>query len=360
MAPKVFLFSLFFLFFALFLCNTTKSQSMPKFTSILVFGDSTVDTGNNNYIFTLFKGNHIPYGKDYFNHVPTGRFSNGKLVPDIVAMLLKLKKYGVPPYLNSSLSENDFRSGVCFASGGSGYDDLTTSISGVISMRKQLEYFEEYLEKLRGFFGEKEKERIVKGALVIVSSGSNDFIFNFYDVPTRRIEFSMKEYQNFLLDKLQYFVKELYELGCREIIVTGLPPIGCLPIQMTLKSPLHSTCIDKENSDSQSYNKKLEELLPHIQAQLRGSKIFYADIYTPLSDLITNPHEYGFEETKRGCCGTGLLEARPLCTKKSPVCSDASQYVFFDSIHPTESTYYHITEYLVKELLPKFSTIDSF
>lgn len=68
----------------------------------------------------------------------------------------------------------------------------------------------------------------------------------------------------------------------------------------------------------------------------------------------------GFEETKRGCCGTGLLEAGPLCTPKSPMCSDTSQYVFFDSIHPTESTYYQISEYLVKELLPKFSIIDNF
>lgn len=75
--------------------------------------------------------------------------------------------------------------------------------------------------------------------------------------------------------------------------MNGLPPIGCLPIQMTAKSPLHRTCIEKENSDSQSYNKKLEELLPHLQAQLRGSKIFYSDIYTPLSHLINNPHEYG-------------------------------------------------------------------
>lgn len=68
----------------------------------------------------------------------------------------------------------------------------------------------------------------------------------------------------------------------------------------------------------------------------------------------------GFEETKRGCCGSGLLETGPLCTKKSHVCSHTSQYVFFDSIHPTESAYYHISEYFMKELLPKFSIIDNF
>ncbi|KAM3339187.1 hypothetical protein P3S68_031273 [Capsicum galapagoense] len=228
MAPKVFLLFIF-LFVVLFWCQTIKSQFMRKFTSLL-FGDSTIDTGNNNYIFTLFKGNHIPYGKNYFNHVPIGRFSNGKLVPDILAISLKLKKYVVPPYLNPSLLENDYRSGVCFASAGSGYDDLTSSISGHEGVSR----------------------------------------------------FSSKQ-----------SAKELYELGCCNIIVSGLPPIGCLPIQMTEKSPLHRTCIEKENSDSQSYNKKLEELLPYLQAQLPGSKILYADIYTPLSDFINNPHDYG-------------------------------------------------------------------
>ncbi|KAF3647270.1 hypothetical protein FXO38_05423 [Capsicum annuum] len=322
MAPKVFLLFIF-LFFVLFWCQTIKSQFMRKFTSLL-FGDSTIDTGNNNYIFTLFKGNHIPYGKNYFNHVPIGRFSNGKLVPDILAISLKLKKYVVPPYLNPSLLENDYRSGVCFASAGSGYDDLTSSISGVISMRKQLEYFKEYLKKLRDFFEEKEKEELKKHEGVSrfsskqsakVNSPSHHYFF---------ISFLFLFNKYFIISDFGIMIKELYELGCCNIIVSGLPPIGCLPIQMTEKSPLHRTCIEKENSDSQSYNKKLEELLPYLQAQLPGNKILYADIYTPLSDFINNPHDYGFEETKRGCCGTGLLEARPLCTTKSQVCSNTS------------------------------------
>ncbi|XP_075098463.1 GDSL esterase/lipase At2g24560-like [Nicotiana tabacum] len=349
----------FFFFFTLFFSNIITSQSIPKFTSILVFGDSTVDTGNNNHILTIFKGNHPPYGKDYPNHSPTGRFSNGKLVPDILALFLKLKKNGVPPYMQPDLPANELLTGICFASAGSGYDELTTTISGAIPMRKQLDYFKEYLKKIKEVVGEREAERIVNGALVIVSAGTNDFIFNFYDIPKRRLQFSLSKYQDFLLDKLQNFVKELYDLGCRSIIVNGLPPIGCLPIQMTAKSPLIRTCIKKENFDAQLYNQKLEHLLLQLQAHLAGSKILYVDSYARVSDLINNPQEYGFEETKRGCCGSGLLEAGPLCTRLSPLCSDPSQYIFFDSIHPTESTYYKITDYLVKDLLLKFSRIGS-
>ena len=59
----------------------------------------------------------------------------------------------------------------------------------------------------------------------------------------------------------------------------------------------------------------------------------------------------GMAETKIGCCGTGLIEAAPLCNAFTPVCENASQYVFWDSIHPTEAAYRVVFEYLKKDLL---------
>lgn len=55
------------------------------FTSFL-FGDSLVDAGNNNYIFTLSKADSPPYGIDFTpsrGH-PTGRFTNGRTIADII------------------------------------------------------------------------------------------------------------------------------------------------------------------------------------------------------------------------------------------------------------------------------------
>lgn len=54
----------------------------------------------------------------------------------------------------------------------------------------------------------------------------------------------------------------------------------------------------------------------------------------------------GFAEAVSGCCGTGLVEAALLCNLKSVVCSDASKYVFWDSIHPTEKTYFIVFDSL--------------
>ncbi|XP_051131217.1 GDSL esterase/lipase At2g31550-like [Andrographis paniculata] len=314
------------------------TKPIPKFPAILVFGDSTMDAGNNNYIITPAKSNHPPYGVDFPNHVPTGRFSNGRLVPDLLASMMGLKET-IPPYLQPDLSDDEIFTGVSFASAGSGYDDLTTLLSNVIPVSTQLSYFEDYIQRLEGIANRTEAARILRRALVIISAGTNDFIFNFYDIVTRRIQFTIDEYQDFLQNKLHDLIKEVYRLGCRKIVVSGLPPIGCIPIQITAKSPIFRHCIHRQNADSVTYNKKLEKLLPRIEADLPGSKILYVDTYNSLTDMISNPKQYGFEETSRGCCGTGLVEAGPLCSPLSPVCQNSSEYLFWDSVHPTESTY---------------------
>ena len=46
----------------------------------------------------------------------------------------------------------------------------------------------------------------------------------------------------------------------------------------------------------------------------------------------------GFFEARKGCCGTGLIETSILCNRKSiGTCANASEYVFWDSFHPTEA-----------------------
>lgn len=60
----------------------------PLVPAILVFGDSIVDTGNNNAVLTLTRADFSPYGKDLNGGVPTGRFSNGRIPPDFLGSCL--------------------------------------------------------------------------------------------------------------------------------------------------------------------------------------------------------------------------------------------------------------------------------
>lgn len=181
---------------------------MSKVSAILVFGDSAVDSGNNNYISTaIFKANYPPYGIDFPGRMATGRFSDGKLVPDILASKIGLKEI-IPPFLQPNLSDNELLTGVCFASAGSGLDDVTTSISNSIPMSKQPGYLADYIDRLTKIAGKKEARRIVGEALVMINVGSVDFFTNFYVGRTHRIrEFSVNEYQDLLLNSLQKFIK---------------------------------------------------------------------------------------------------------------------------------------------------------
>jgi phospholipase/lecithinase/hemolysin len=61
----------------------------------------------------------------------------------------------------------------------------------------------------------------------------------------------------------------------------------------------------------------------------------------------------GFVETKRGCCGTGLIEFGPLCTPVTPTGEMASKYLFWDAAHPIELAYRYIAAILVKQVIPK-------
>lgn len=56
--------------------------------AFFVFGDSLVDNGNNNYLLTSARADAPPYGIDYPTHRPTGRFSNGLNIPDIISTYL--------------------------------------------------------------------------------------------------------------------------------------------------------------------------------------------------------------------------------------------------------------------------------
>ena len=53
--------------------------------AFFVFGDSLVDSGNNNYLVTSARADSPPYGIDYPTHRATGRFSNGLNIPDIIS-----------------------------------------------------------------------------------------------------------------------------------------------------------------------------------------------------------------------------------------------------------------------------------
>ena len=69
-------------------------HQIQKHVAFFVFGDSLFDAGNNKYINTTDqRANFWPYGETFFGH-PTGRFSDGRLIPDFIG-----KNYAVYCFL---------------------------------------------------------------------------------------------------------------------------------------------------------------------------------------------------------------------------------------------------------------------
>lgn len=125
---------------------TTTSKSPPV---IYIFGDSMSDVGNNNYLLlSLAKCDYPWYGIDYKTGYPTGRFTNGRTIGDIMGKLHSSNsheynyyffvcqddwwqsnfdrvaaKFGSPPpvpFLSLYMTDDEVLGGVNFASGGAG------------------------------------------------------------------------------------------------------------------------------------------------------------------------------------------------------------------------------------------------
>ena len=63
----------------------------------------------------------------------------------------------------------------------------------------------------------------------------------------------------------------------------------------------------------------------------------------------------GFQEATRGCCGTGNIEVSILCNHFSPAtCTNASEYVFWDSYHPSEQAYEILGSLVLNKNINKF------
>ncbi|XP_019187536.1 PREDICTED: GDSL esterase/lipase At5g03820-like isoform X2 [Ipomoea nil] len=320
---------------AVFAYEAAKGE--PMVPSLCIFGDSVVDSGNNNNLNTVIKANFPPYGRDFVNHQPTGRFCNGKLATDFTAENLGFTSYP-PAYLSQEANGKSILAGANFASAASGYYDSTAQLYRAITLQQQLGYYKEWQSKVASLAGKAKANNIISGGIHLVSAGTSDFIQNYYVNPMVCRAYTPDQFSDLLMQSYTTFIQNLYELGARRIGVTNLPPTGCLPASITMYGGGNNQCVERMNQDAISYNKKLSSTSQSLKSKLPGLKLVVFDIYQPLLDLITKPSENGFFESRRACCGTGTLETSYLCNESSiGTCSNATEYVFWDGFHPSQA-----------------------
>uniref|UniRef100_A0A7N0U6S3 GDSL esterase/lipase n=1 Tax=Kalanchoe fedtschenkoi TaxID=63787 RepID=A0A7N0U6S3_KALFE len=313
------------------------ATAQPLVPAVFIFGDSVVDAGNNNRLYTVVKANFPPYGRDFASHRATGRFCNGKLASDFTVENIGFTSYP-PAYLSDEAAAGrSLLTGANFASGGSGYCDYTAKLYNAVSLSQQLEFFKQYQTRLSQVAGNANATSTISGAICLLSAGSSDFVQNYYVNPLLYRAYTPDQFSDILLQSYSVFI-QVVPLGARRIGVTTLPPIGCLPASITVFGSGVDGCVQKLNRDAISFNHKLNVTSQGLRRRLSGLNLVVLDIYQPLYGLVANPSENGFAEARRACCGSGLIETSVLCNAKSVgTCANASQYVFWDGFHPTEA-----------------------
>ncbi|CAN0918808.1 GDSL esterase/lipase EXL3 [Linum grandiflorum] len=337
----------------IFAASTTPTQK--KAPAMLIFGDSILDSGNNNYLKTIVKCDFPPYGRDFVTRKPSGRFCNGKVPSDFAVSYLGLKDL-LPPSLDPTLTLRDLATGVSFASGGSGYDPATPHGASVLSLSDQLELFKDYKGKLSKGMGEERAASIVSQSAYLIGVGSDDLVNTYFPNPIKRMQYDVGSYTDLMATYASSFYEELYRLGARRIGVLSLPPVGCLPSQRTLGGGINRNCSATYNQAAQLFNSKLSSLLQSLAHKHPDALFLYLDVYDRLNSMVQHPDQYGFEVVAKGCCGTGNIEVSILCTSLSDphTCKDASKYLFWDSYHPSEKGYYFLTKMVMDQFTSRF------
>ncbi|KAL6586593.1 hypothetical protein OROMI_001581 [Orobanche minor] len=304
--------------------------------AFFVFGDSLVDNGNNNYLATTARADSPPYGIDYPSHRPTGRFSNGLNIPDIISE--KMGWEPTLPYLSPELSGQKLLVGANFASAGVGVlNDTGIQFVNIIRIYQQLNFFQQYQQRLSAQIGEEEAKKLVNESLVLMTLGGNDFVNNYYLVPysIRSRQYALKDYVPFVISEYKKVLQRLYELGPRRVIVTGTGPLGCVPAELALRSN-NGECDEDLQKAASLFNPQLVQMLDQLNKDI-GSNVFIAANTNQMHmDFISNPRQYGFRTSKIACCGQGPYNGLGLCTPLSNLCPNRDLYVFWDPFHPSE------------------------
>ncbi|CAA7025843.1 unnamed protein product [Microthlaspi erraticum] len=338
----IFLLFLGFLRFDLFSGQEAQAPtgSLTSPPGIYVFGDSLVDTGNNNHLlFSIARANYPHNGVDFPYEKPTGRYCNGKNSADAIAEKLGLPL--PPPYLSlRSLLTREMiipapLTGVNFASGAAGiFNSTFQSLCQAITFSDQVNDWITIKEELDDELGPSPAQMHISKSIFGVTIGVNDLS----DYISSSKETTPQQYTQSMADTLKVQLKRIYDTGARKFLVTGVPLIGCTPRSREKNTTVYA-CNEEDNMLASLFNKALVKMLQQLKEETKNSMAYtYFDSYKAVHDILSNPAPYGFTDVTSACCGFGKLNAEVPCLPFSELCPDRTKYFFWDLFgHPTEA-----------------------
>ncbi|XP_062158418.1 GDSL esterase/lipase At5g14450-like [Alnus glutinosa] len=317
------------------------------FPAIFNFGDSNSDTGGKSAAFDRLLS---PNGDTFFGK-PSGRYCDGQVLVDFIAEKLGL------PYLNAYLDSigTNFRHGANFATGGSTIQPVDAKIYDMgfspISLDIQLLQFEQFKARTIELYKEGGSSYIKSSlprpedfakALYTLDIGQNDLHGGFWSMTEKQVLASIPN----IINRFALALEKLYQLGARAFWIHNTGPIGCLPYDVIYYAPKsenkdQSGCVKSHNEVAKEFNRKLQERVSQLRAQLPDAILTYVDIFSAKYSLISQAKKLGFANPLGSCCGGyGVDDVE--CGKTAIVngtevfgasCSNPSVYISWDSIH---------------------------
>ncbi|MFQ6667330.1 hypothetical protein Gotur_033391 [Gossypium turneri] len=311
-------------------------HTKPLVPALYVFGDSLFDSGNNNLLPTMARANFPPYGHNFVQHF-TGRFTNGRTLPDFIAEFLELPY--PPPYLG--IHDSVPLTGLNYASSACGILPQTGTIFGkCLSLGEQIDLFKWTIEsKLPTHFNSLEElSKHLADSIFIFTTGSNDYIQNYLE-PTlfsTNHDYDPQSFAQLLIDDLSNHFQSVYKLGARKIIMHEIAPLGCIPHYTRKYQVVVGKCHEQTNQIVSYFNTKLHELLKSLTSTLQASILVLARINSLGYDVITNPSKYGYSDASNPCCTT-WGNGSAACIPWLEPCPNPNQHFFWDGYHNTET-----------------------
>ncbi|CAL5055142.1 unnamed protein product [Urochloa decumbens] len=306
--------------------------------ALYVFGDSTADVGNNNYLpggAAVPRANFPHNGVDFPTSRATGRFSNGYNGVDFLALHMGLKR-SPPAFLAVANKTNKqvLRGllGVNFASAGSGILD-TTGSSMIIPLSQQVAQFA-WLQRqmMMRTTTQQQQQQMMGRSVFLLSTGGNDLFAFFSNGSTAGDEQLVRNLVSLYVEH----VKALYALGARKVAVIDVPPIGCCPYPRTLH-PL-GACVGVLNDLASAFNRGLRDAFRNGSLAALSLQYSVGSSHAVVRSILKHPQRLGFKDVTTACCGSGRFNgARSGCTPNATLCHDRRDHLFWDMLHPTHA-----------------------
>ncbi|CAN6173854.1 unnamed protein product [Urochloa humidicola] len=305
--------------------------------AIFVFGDSTLDVGNNNYLPgpDVPRANKPYYGIDFPGSVATGRFSNGYNIADYLAKSMGFP-CSPPPYLSlapsaSRLVQTAVAGGVSYASGGAGILDSTNGGNN-IPLSKQVQYFRSTKSQMVAKLGSRATNLLLAKSVFLFSVGSNDlFVFAVAEQnkPAAAQQRDAAALYANLISGYSAAIQNLHALGARKFAAINVGLLGCVPAARLLDA-------GELNELASGLDDALASMFGSLASRLPGFAYSLADYYGLSTATFADPRAVGYADIAGACCGGGRLGAEAPCSPNATVCADRDRHAFWDAVHPSQ------------------------